>query len=37
MEMPLDEVDEADDEELNKIIWYSIRGYDMPYPKIGRK
>ncbi|HEX7905469.1 MAG TPA: bifunctional YncE family protein/alkaline phosphatase family protein [Chitinophagaceae bacterium] len=33
MEMPLDEVDEADDDVLNKIIWYSVRGYDVPYPK----
>ena len=37
MAMPLEEVDKAEDEELNKIIWYSVRGYDMPYPKIARK
>jgi YVTN family beta-propeller protein len=37
MEMPLDEVDEADDDILNKIVWYSVKGYDVPYPKISRK
>jgi hypothetical protein len=37
MEMPLDEPDEADDEELNKIVWYSVKGYDVPYPVMPRK
>jgi hypothetical protein len=37
MEMPLDEPDEADDEELNKIVWYSVKGYDVPYPVMSRK
>jgi YVTN family beta-propeller protein len=37
MEMPLDEADEADDDELNKVIWYAVRGYDVPYPKIRKK
>lgn len=37
MAMPLDEVDEAEDDELNRIIWYAVRGYDVPYPKIKRK
>ena len=37
MEMPLDEADEADDDELNHIIWYAVKGYDVPYPKIKRK
>jgi YVTN family beta-propeller protein len=37
MAMPLDEADEAEDEELNKIIWYATRGYDVPYPKIRKK
>lgn len=36
-EMPLSEVDEADDGELNKIIWYSVKGYNVPYPKILKK
>jgi hypothetical protein len=33
MEMPLDEADEADDDELNKIIWFAVRGYNVAYPK----
>lgn len=37
MEMPLEEMDEAEDDELNKIIWYAVRGYDVPYPKIRKK
>jgi hypothetical protein len=32
MELPLDEPDEADDELLNQIVWYSVKGYDVPYP-----
>ncbi len=34
MEMPLDEVDEAEDDALNKIVWYAMKGYNTPYPKI---
>lgn len=37
MEMPLEEADKAEDDELNKIIWYAVRGYDVPYPKISKK
>lgn len=37
MALPLDEVDAAEDEEFNKIIWYAVRGYDVPYPKIRKK
>ena len=37
LKMPLGEVDEADDDELNKIIWYSVRGYDVPYPELKNK
>jgi hypothetical protein len=37
MKMPLDEADEADDDELNRIIWYAVRGYDVPYPKTRKK
>jgi hypothetical protein len=32
--MEFGDVDEADDDELNKIVWYSIKGYDVPYPVI---
>ncbi len=37
MAMPLEEMDEAEDNELNKIIWHAVRGYDVPYPKIRKK
>jgi hypothetical protein len=37
MKLPLEEVDEADDDDLNKIIWYSVRGYDVPYPTIKKR
>ncbi|MFN2439644.1 MAG: alkaline phosphatase family protein [Chitinophagaceae bacterium] len=37
MAMPLHEVDAAEDEDLNKIVWYAVRGYDVPYPKIRKK
>jgi hypothetical protein len=37
MAMPLEEMDEAEDDELNKIVWYAVRGYDVPYPKIREK
>lgn len=35
MEMPLDDVDEADEDLFNRIIWHSVKGYDTPYPKLG--
>ena len=34
MDMPLDEADEADDNVLNRIVWFAMKGYDVPYPKI---
>ncbi|MEJ7736663.1 MAG: bifunctional YncE family protein/alkaline phosphatase family protein [Chitinophagaceae bacterium] len=37
MKMPLEEVDKAEDDTLNKIIWYAVRGYDVPYPVIRKK
>jgi hypothetical protein len=37
MEMPFDEVDEAEEDDLNKVIWYAVRGYNVPYPKIRKK
>jgi len=33
MAMPLEEVDEAEDDDLNKIVWYATRGYNIPHPK----
>lgn len=38
MELDLDDVDEAgDDDMLNRIIWHSVRGYDVPYPAVKKK
>ncbi|MEX1238902.1 MAG: alkaline phosphatase family protein, partial [Cyclobacteriaceae bacterium] len=37
MALPLGGADLAEDEEFNKIIWYAVKGYDKPYPKIRRK
>ncbi len=37
MKLPLEEVDKAEDDVLNKIIWHSMKGYDVPYPKINKK
>lgn len=34
MALPLDEADEAEDDELNRIIWYATKGYHVPYPKV---
>ena len=32
LKMPLDEADQADDGELNEILWKSVRGADSPMP-----
>ncbi len=37
MALPLEEVDEAEDDILNKIVWYATRGYNVPYPKVRAK
>ncbi|MCB1127939.1 MAG: phosphoesterase, partial [Verrucomicrobiae bacterium] len=29
---PLDDVDQADEDTLNRIIWHSVKGVDAPYP-----
>lgn len=34
MEMPFEDVDMAEDDVLNRIIWYAVKGYDVPYPKL---
>lgn len=33
MEMPLDDIDQADEEVFNRIIWHSVKGYDVAYPE----
>jgi hypothetical protein len=31
--MDLDEADEADEEEFNRLLWHSVRGHETPYPE----
>jgi hypothetical protein len=35
--MDFDKEDEADEDTLNRILWHSVRGYDVPYPAPGRR
>ncbi len=37
MDLPLDDVDMADEDTLNRIIWHSVKGYDTPYPKLAQR
>lgn len=37
MKMPLDNIDEADEGLFNRILWHSVKGYDVPYPVLDRK
>jgi hypothetical protein len=30
--MDFDKEDEADEDTLNRVLWHSVRGYDVPYP-----
>ena len=32
MKLDLDEVDEADEDTLNRILWRAMKGHDVPYP-----
>ncbi len=36
-ELPLDDIDQADEDTLNRIIWHSVKGYDTPYPQLARR
>ena len=36
LELALDDVDEADEDTLNRILWHATRGYDVAYPKVAR-
>jgi len=33
MELDLEDVDRADEDTLNRILWHSVKGYDTPYPR----
>ena len=37
MEQNLDELDRIDENTFNRIIWHSIKGYDVPYPALSSK
>ena len=32
--LPLEEPDKCDEMTLNRILWHSVKGYDVPYPEI---
>jgi YVTN family beta-propeller protein len=32
LELELDEVDEADEDTFNRVLWHYVKGYDVPYP-----
>ncbi len=34
LEQNLDDFDRIDEDTFNKIIWHSVKGYDVPYPQI---
>jgi hypothetical protein len=36
MKMPLDDIDEADEGLFNRVLWHSVKGYDVPYPVLRR-
>ena len=36
LELPLDDIDDADEDTLNRIVWHATKGYDVPYPKLAR-
>ncbi|MBL7645776.1 MAG: bifunctional YncE family protein/alkaline phosphatase family protein [Candidatus Hydrogenedentes bacterium] len=37
MKMPLDDIDEADEGLFNRVLWHSVKGYDVPYPVLRRE
>ena len=37
LELPLDEVDQADEGVFNRIPWHAAKGYDVPYPTLKSK
>ncbi len=36
-ELPLDDIDLADETTFNRILWHAVKGYDTPYPKLARR
>ena len=37
MELPLDDIDLADEYDFNRIIWHAVKGYDVPYPRFAKR
>ncbi len=37
LEQNLDELDRIDEDVFNRIIWHSVKGYDVPYPVLKKK
>lgn len=37
LQMPLDDIDMADEGTFNRIVWHSVKGYDTPYPELARR
>ncbi len=36
-ELPLDDLDKADENTFNHILWHAVKGYDTPYPQLARR
>ncbi|UCH35555.1 MAG: beta-propeller fold lactonase family protein [Armatimonadota bacterium] len=34
LDLPLDDIDQADEHTFNQILWHSVKGYDTPYPRL---
>jgi YVTN family beta-propeller protein len=37
MELPLDDIDQADEGLFNRILWHSVKGDDVPYPTLQKR
>ncbi len=37
MALPLDDIDQADEGDFNRILWHAVKGYDVPYPKLAKR
>ena len=37
LELDLDEVDEADEDTFNRLLWHAVKGDDAPYPELSRR
>ncbi len=37
MRLPLDDIDQADEDTFNRILWHATKGYDVPYPGVAVK